>query len=114
MKPASYPCPSCGFLVFDEPPGSYALCDLCDWEDDGVQLRFPMMRGGANTESLVEHQRTSIERWPLSVQKLGGVERDPRWRPFDPTDARESESPGTGMEYFEATAGDAPDYYWRR
>jgi hypothetical protein len=48
VNPISYPCPACGFEVFDDAPGSYDLCPVCDWEDDGVQLRYPSMRGGAN------------------------------------------------------------------
>jgi rubrerythrin len=35
-----YPCPGCGYLVFDEPPGSYEICPICFWEDDLAQLRF--------------------------------------------------------------------------
>ena len=34
------PCPCCGYLVFDEPVGSFDICPICDWEDDDVQLRF--------------------------------------------------------------------------
>jgi hypothetical protein len=114
VSPATYPCPSCGFLVFDELPGSYAICELCNWEDDHVQLRHPTMGGGANSESLVEYQRIALERWPLSVTKLGYIERDPLWRPFEAADAREADVPTTGVEYFVAAAGDSPDYYWRR
>ena len=35
-----YPCPGCGYLVFDEPPGSYEICPICFGEDDLAQLRF--------------------------------------------------------------------------
>src|SRR5436190_23116503 len=48
---AAYPCPVCGYLVFDEPPGSYAICPICFWEDDAIQLGFPLMGGGANSIS---------------------------------------------------------------
>jgi hypothetical protein len=74
------------------------------------------MRGGANTESLVEYQQRSLERWPLTVKALGAVERDAKWRPFGPSDARseEGEAPRTGREYFDAIPKGAPGYYWRR
>lgn len=116
VKPASYPCSSCGFLVFDEPPGSYAICELCDWEDDPVQLQHPTLRGGANTASLVEYQRRSVERWPLTVGTLDAVERDPKWRPFEASDARTDvgEAPRSGREYFDAIPDESPLYYWRR
>ena len=34
------PCPCCGYLVFDEEPGSYSICPICYWEDDAVQLQL--------------------------------------------------------------------------
>ena len=116
MKAGSYPCPSCGFLVFDEPPGSYAICELCDWKDDPVQLQHPTMHAGANTESLVEYQQRSIERWPLNVKSVESVERDPTWRPFEPSDMRSDngEPPRSGREDFDAIPDDSPPYYWRR
>ena len=112
-----FPCPSCGFLVFGEPPGSFDICGFCDWEDDHVQLRFPTMGGGANKESLVAYQRRAIQRWPLTVQTLDGIPRDPRWRPWEPADAvaQDRRVPGDGLSYFEeATVDDAVPYYWRR
>jgi hypothetical protein len=53
--PVLHPCPCCGFhtLVLAE-RGSYDLCEVCDWEDDGVQFDDPDYRGGANVESLNE------------------------------------------------------------
>lgn len=114
VTPDHYPCPSCGFLVFDEPPGSYGICELCGWEDDHVQLAHPTLQGGANKKSLVEHQRTAIARWPLETKNVGDFERDPRWRPFEPGDAHEAETPSTGLQYFRAALENSPDYYWRR
>jgi hypothetical protein len=28
-------------------PGSYEICSVCFWEDDGVQFRWPTIAGGA-------------------------------------------------------------------
>jgi len=53
---AMHPCPSCGYDVFGEPPGSYDICPICFWEDDIVQLAFPDLAGGANKCSLIEGQ----------------------------------------------------------
>jgi hypothetical protein len=48
-----YPCPCCGYLTLTtEPPGSYELCPVCYWEDDGIQFEDPTYEGGANKESL--------------------------------------------------------------
>ncbi|MEU0704513.1 CPCC family cysteine-rich protein [Streptomyces bacillaris] len=52
----SYPCPCCGHLVHEVPPGSFQICPVCGWEDDLVQLRWPGV-SGANRRSLVEAQR---------------------------------------------------------
>src|SRR5258708_23885305 len=46
------PCPSCGFLVFNQLPGSFDFCPICLWQDDVVQLRFPDYAGGANKPAL--------------------------------------------------------------
>ena len=53
---SSYPCPCCGHLVFEEPPGSYDICPICFWEDGISQLRF-VATTGANDVSLLEAQR---------------------------------------------------------
>lgn len=115
-----YPCPCCGYLVFDEGPGSYDICPICFWEDDLSQLRFAFMAGGANRVSLWDGQR--------AYEAIGACEgrlvmyvrhptdenrRDAGWRPLDP--ARDN------IEDEQATANAArtyPDdrtrlYYWR-
>lgn len=52
-EPILHPCPCCGFRTMeDEWRGSYQLCPVCDWEDDGVQYDDPDYRGGANEISL--------------------------------------------------------------
>ncbi len=78
------PCPCCGYLVFDRPPGSYDLCPVCDWEDDGLQLEFATtLSGGANEGTLRDEQRIFMERTWLHA-KGAGLPRDPLWRPVDP------------------------------
>jgi uncharacterized Zn finger protein (UPF0148 family) len=53
---SSEACPACGFRVFARGYGSYEVCPICDWEDDGVQLANPTSGGGANAESLADMQ----------------------------------------------------------
>jgi Cysteine-rich CPCC len=77
-----YPCPACGFEVFEEPAGSYAFCPVCHWEDDEVQLRFPAMRGGANKQSLYEWQLGALQRLPLHITAHDGYSRCSDWRPL--------------------------------
>ena len=57
-------CPVCGEFEFSE-QGSYEICDVCDWEDDPVQLAQPNLAGGANQFSLTQGR----QRWQDSGKK---------------------------------------------
>ncbi|GHU69951.1 hypothetical protein FACS1894184_14740 [Clostridia bacterium] len=46
-------CPVCGQYEFEK-DDDYDVCDVCGWENDGLQLDEPDYRGGANPESLNE------------------------------------------------------------
>ena len=51
MKPNEtnkIPCPCCGKTMVEE----YDICEVCDWENDPVQLWKPDREGGANKMSL--------------------------------------------------------------
>ena len=76
------PCPACGFESLEESYGSFVTCDICGWEDDGVQLANPCSKGGANKESLAEVQEKVIKKYPLSVQIAKGYKRGKSWRPL--------------------------------
>ncbi|WP_239990193.1 CPCC family cysteine-rich protein [Corticimicrobacter populi] len=56
-----FTCPCCGYLMFSEPPGSYDICPICFWEDDGFQLYYPEQSGGANPSSLLTAQVNFIQ-----------------------------------------------------
>lgn len=85
-----YPCPCCGYLTLSGPPGSYEICDVCWWEDDAVQLRYPEYRGGANAPSLIDAQ-TNFRQYGASDLQLSSHTRqpnetdvmDPGWRMID-------------------------------
>lgn len=91
MVSMAHPCPCCGHLTFDEPPGSYSICAVCFWEDDSVQLRWPMMQGGANRPSLIDAQIAYQEYGAMENRFVANV-RPPRldepieggWRKIDP------------------------------
>jgi hypothetical protein len=110
----NFPCPSCGFEVFSEPPGSYEICELCGWEDDHVQLRFPAMAGGANKSSLAEHQLRALAVYPIGVALAKGFSRCAQWRPLLESEIIAPQSPKSGAEYFDAAAAETAEYYWRR
>lgn len=100
-----YPCPACGFVVFAEPPGSYAICPVCGWEDDPLQLANPAYRGGANRESLAELQQEILREIPAEVTDHDGFTRDLGWRPVSPEESQANLSVRTPIR--------TPDYYWR-
>lgn len=81
---ARYFCPCCGYLGLDEkPPGSYDICDVCNWEDDGLQSENPDYEGGANGSSLREWQHD----FEKEIEKSGerpSEPRNPAWVKLDP------------------------------
>jgi uncharacterized Zn finger protein (UPF0148 family) len=112
MKP-KYPCPACGFIVFEEPIGSYDICPICGWEDDHVQLKHPTLIGGANKNSLYERQQTWIKKMPLDVKEYKDFKRADKWRPLTAEECTpQSAEPQTGLEYFNTAGEDNPKYYW--
>jgi hypothetical protein len=117
--PLDYPCPCCGYLVFGAPPGSYAICPICFWEDDRSQLRF-VHTTGANHVSLVEGQRNYLafgaceERGKAYVRlPLPEEQRDYEWRRSDP-EVDDIEEPRRGVNYGNSYPEDTTTlYYWR-
>lgn len=57
----NFACLCCGFLTLDEePPGSFAICPVCGWEDDYSQGVDVDLTGGANRLSLAEARRNFV------------------------------------------------------
>lgn len=111
-----FPCPCCGYLVFEQGPGSYDTCPVCGWEDDIAQLRFPTT-GGTN-RPLLECQTVFAEhpQWLRHVvdPPLRLFVRDPTWRRFD-HERDELELPVSGVDYGHTYDADhTVYYYWRR
>jgi hypothetical protein len=116
-----YPCPCCGYKVFDREPGSHQVCPICHWEDNLVQLRFPTMPGGANHVSLEDGQQNYAEFGAAERRHQNQVrspfaedQQDPDWRRLDRS-RDNPESPARGVNY----ADSYPEedftvlYYWR-
>jgi anaerobic ribonucleoside-triphosphate reductase len=82
----SYTCPCCGYKTLaEEPPGTYEICPICDWEDDVVQFDDPDYEGCANRLSLRQNQQKFMrkdangERYRTSHYIF---EKDTCWRPL--------------------------------
>jgi len=114
-KPNRYPCPACGFLVFEKPPGSFDACPVCGWGDDHVQLANPLLGCGANEQCLAEAQVKALKKYPAGVREYGGFMRDPTWRPLKPEEMKANrKTPDSAYEYFKPAAADDLEYYWRK
>ena len=101
--------------MFDEPPGSYVICEICGWEDDHVQLTHPTMRGGANSGSLLDHQLEILAKIPIHITEYRGFKRDVSWRPLSQRDCQvDPTAPKDGLGYFHAAVEESPIYYWQR
>ena len=122
MKRA-FPCPCCGYRMFEQAPGSFAICEICCWEDDIVQLAFPDCAGGANQCSLIEGQTNyarygACERRVASEFCLAAPDgcRDSLWQPLDVTRDRYlrwGNLSDHGLWQTVKNPGDLCLYYWR-
>jgi hypothetical protein len=65
-----YACPCCDYLTLGKPPpGTFASCPVCWWEDDRRQFLDLDYRGGANSPSLRE-ARATFQRCGVSEPRL--------------------------------------------
>ena len=72
------------------------------------------MRGGANGDSLFEHQQKWLAALPLSMKESKGYRREEQWRPLTPAECQNMEGmPQSGREYFDSIDAVEPKYYWR-
>jgi len=109
----SLPCPACGFLtIIDDCYGSYHICEVCGWEDDGVQLANSSLSGGANWESLNEAQTRVLRDHPLTQRFIDGIPRDPNWRPLNRSDSQASQPSGANSHWKNEAISQLRDAYW--
>jgi hypothetical protein len=79
-------CPCCGYLTLPEgQPGSYEVCDICDWTDDPRQFLDAEHAGSANDVSLSEARKNFEEIGAATPEAVaatrdpGTEKRDPNW-----------------------------------
>jgi len=86
-----FTCPCCSYMTLSHPQrGSYDICEVCFWEDDGVQLEDPDYEGGANKVSLRQGQRNFFKFGACEESMIQHVRpaainelKDDKWVPFD-------------------------------
>ncbi|MCU1068115.1 CPCC family cysteine-rich protein [Stenotrophomonas maltophilia] len=106
------PCPSCGFLTVEDSYGSFGICPICDWEDDGVQLANPTSAGGANGESLAQAQQNAVSRFPLCVEVASGFRRATSWRPLSSAEIGRYEALRSGKHWHSKAVSHEGEAYW--
>jgi len=71
-----YKCPCCGYYtLFEEPPNTYDICKVCDWEDDGLQYEDPNYEGGANDMSLNQARESYLKIGAKSIEHITHVRK---------------------------------------
>jgi len=114
-RDSNLPCAACGFLTMsDSSYGSYNMCELCDWEDDGVQLSNPACGGGANHESLIEAQAQALARFPLSTLETRGIRRSSSWRPLNELEQNRAHAQRTEKNWMNRAVVELDECYWMR
>jgi len=115
-KMEKYPCPCCGYCVFEQATGSYNICPICFWEDDEFQLTYPFAIGANRVNLFVAQNnflvlRTSEEKFIKLVRTpLSKDMQDPDWRTLD----IEKDIIRTSEEKKYWLQHNNPDlYYWR-
>lgn len=106
------PCPCCGFLTLENEYGSYAICPVCGWEDDGVQLANPTSAGGANLKSLAEAQDKTLKKFPSNVKVTGGFRRSNCWRPLNAADIAAAEERRSVKHWHSSAVMAESKTYW--
>jgi Cysteine-rich CPCC len=72
-----YPCPCCDYLTLDgAPPGTYAICPICWWEDDLSPYLDLDYEGGPNRISL-RRARENYRREGVAKSKHRDDAREP-------------------------------------
>ncbi|HEY1767714.1 MAG TPA: ribonuclease HII [Terracidiphilus sp.] len=78
LREPRFACPCCGYwTLLEQPPGTFAHCEVCWWEDDPVQFADPDYEGCANAPSL-NQARAFFASLGVSDPNLKGHERTPR------------------------------------
>ena len=80
MPDRFYPCHCCGFLTLSDPQsGSYEICPVCFWEDDGQdEIELHVARGGSNGCLSLAEARTNFAAFRACEERFTAEVRDPK------------------------------------
>ena len=75
-----YACPCCEYLTLSEdPPGTFEICPVCYWEDDGSENEMPTSEcaGGPNDVS-VDQARSNYQKFGACSKAFLSKVRKPK------------------------------------
>ena len=108
-------CAACGFKTRSEELfGTYEICPVCDWEDDGVQLANPACEGGANRESLIQYQLKWLQKYPMAIKQVDEFDRDSRWRPLNAGEITIAENECQQQYWLNSAILHLSEAYWQK
>jgi len=110
---------TCAWIAYETVKRPYAICGICFWEDDELQLEYATtLAGGANKPTLMNAQHDFAQFGACEPEMVAHVrrpgpcdKRDPTWRPID-QQRDHFERWGAPERRRPPTRGEAL-YYWR-
>ena len=92
--------------------GSFSICPVCDWEDDGLQLANPTSAGGANSLSLNQAQHHALQKYPAGLEAALGYLRSPNWRPLSAGELQIANDSRAVKHWHEGAVTEESQAYW--
>ncbi|SHK50373.1 Cysteine-rich CPCC [Hymenobacter psychrotolerans DSM 18569] len=75
----NYQCPCCRYFTLSEgDAGSYDICHVCFWEDDGLQFQDPDYVGGANNSLSLNEARRNFQQFGVCKEEFRRYVRAPK------------------------------------
>ncbi|MBC6699526.1 hydrolase [Hymenobacter sp. BT190] len=75
----NYQCPCCGYFTLSEGEGgSYDICSVCFWEDDGLQFQDPDYVSGANDALSPNEARRNFQQLSVCQEEVRRYVRAPK------------------------------------
>lgn len=74
-----YRCPCCGYYTFyEKPEGTYSICEVCFWEDEGISDAYAMDVCGTNHVSCLNEARENFVKYGACEKEMVKYTRKPK------------------------------------
>lgn len=120
MNKYKYPCPCCGYIVFEK-PGDDAICTICSWNNNYEYINPTVGGGEPNRYSLYQCQRNyinfgaSIEEFANKVRKPTKDDiKDPEWEIYNEKKHGEKVKKNKALHWENWPKDGSELYYWKK